>query len=194
MGEEKGKAQQSLADARRDYGTLTAVQIDAMQIGPPRIAGLINALVSARANARAWATAVAESRKAWESEHAKELAALKSAKDRLASADKALRLEALALYDKHGAVPNAPGVGTRVRRVVEYSDDAAIAWAIKTEKLQFLCVNRSLLDKHARAVADTAPLSFASIVLVPGATIAKNLPPWVYAKPETDEGECREEE
>ena len=167
MDEEKGKAEQT---------------------GPPRIAGLINELITAHVNARALAIDVAYLREVWENEHAEELAALKAAKDYLASADKALRLEALSLYDKHGAVPNAPGVGVKVRRVAKYDTDAAIRWAVHHELHQFLAVNAKLFAKHALAVAGTAPLGFVTIARVPFATVAKSLEPWILANPDADNG------
>lgn len=160
------------------------------QVAPePRIAKLINELVAARIHAREHAADMAELREAWESEHAEELAALKSAKERLASADMALRSEALSLYDEHGGVPNAPGVGVKVRRVAKYNTDDAIGWAVKQNLRQFLAMNAKLFAKHALAVAGTAPLGFVTIARVPFATIAKNLDLWIGVKPEVGDGD-----
>jgi len=89
--------------------------------------------------------------RAFEIEHAAEIADMKAAQKEADEADTALRMLALAYFADTGERKPTPGVEVKITEAVEYDGDAALAWA----KAKGVAVKVSLDAKAFAAIAPT---------------------------------------
>lgn len=123
--------------------------------------------------------AMALSRIQWAKDNAALTASIGVARQAKEKAESALRGTALHTYVITGVKTGVcAGVGVKERRAPYYHTATAIQWALETDQLQFLELNKGLFKKHALAVAETAPLDFVEIEKEPYATIAKDMSGW----------------
>ena len=86
-----------------------------------------------------------------------------------------VRSLAVNLYQQNHNKSVLPGVSIRVTRTLEYDKKAAKDWALANLP-NAITVDTSLFERHALAVADTAPIPCVEIIETPTATIATKLP------------------
>ncbi|MEN6571383.1 MAG: hypothetical protein ABFD24_06045 [Anaerolineaceae bacterium] len=96
-------------------------------------------------------------------------------KDKERSEMDLVRQIAVADYEEYHSKNPADGVSIRVVKMLEYNTEDARDWVL-TNLPKAIIVDTKLFEKHALAVADTAPIPFVEILEVPTATIATKLP------------------
>ena len=108
---------------------------------------------------------------AFEAQYANIIADIVTNKAALRQAEIALREATIATFLATGNKHPAPGVGIRMTRQVSYSEDVAIAWAIKHGHTDLLKLNYKPFEQAAKVLA----LDFVTVAEVPEATIARDL-------------------
>lgn len=93
---------------------------------------------------------------------------------RIETLESLIRDRALDCFSKSGEKKPHPAVSIRMRTVLSYDPDRALAWC-KVYLPKALSLNRKIFEKHARAVAETHPVPFVEIRKEPQATIARDL-------------------
>lgn len=111
----------------------------------------------------------------WKEEYASSLARVAELQGETIDAEQAARLLTVARYGETRDKHVAPGAGIRDTKLVLYTDEEAIAWAVENRKLQFLKLDKAQFESHAKAVATTDPLPMCKFESVPTATISKQL-------------------
>lgn len=99
---------------------------------------------------------------------------LDSIQEKLLETDTKIREMAIAQYQASGNKHPYNGVSIVINKELIYNEQTAIEWAINFAR-NVLRLDKRGFEKHARAVADTIPLSFVEIEEVPGVRIAKEL-------------------
>ncbi len=92
--------------------------------------------------------------------------------------DATLRLEALDRWQQQQELH--PAVKVRKLAKVLYEPDRAIAWCIDNLSAA-LKLDTRLFEKHARAVAEAAPLDFVEFTVEPQVAVDADLTPWLDA-------------
>ena len=88
--------------------------------------------------------------------------------------DHDVRQIAVELFEQNGDKKPHPAVDIKEMTSMDYDDALAIAWC--THRLPAaLKLDKSLFEKHARAVRETTPIKFVTFSTVPKANIASDL-------------------
>ena len=129
----------------------------------------INLVVEARAKAKEALINKTESYQSWLDSNQHLLDSESNAKATCQEVEAQLRELALVAFRVTGEKQVAPGIGIRVRAVLDYEPKEAMDWAIKHELA--LKLDASAFEK----IAKTSKLLFVSITEEPTATIATEL-------------------
>jgi hypothetical protein len=98
-----------------------------------------------------------------------------SISEQVEEAETELRLAAVQSFlDTQDKRPH-PALGIRVTKVVQVVDKNILADYCKEHLPQAYILDMKFVEKHAKAVADTAPLPGVEIVETPSATVASDL-------------------
>ena len=104
---------------------------------------------------------------------------LGEANKQVCKVDNSLRKNVIATYEETGEKKPHPACGVRLTTKMRYVDADAITWC-RENLPAALSLNRRLFEKHAKGVAETAPIPGVAFIKEPKATIAKDLS--VYLK------------
>jgi hypothetical protein len=85
---------------------------------------------------------------------------------------------ALANYYQNKDKSPHPAIGIRVIHKIDYSDADARQWCMSNMP-NALKLDKTVFEKHAKAVADTIPIPFVTITDEPQATIASDLSKYI---------------
>jgi len=136
---------------------------------PNELNRLINAVVDARKLAQEATTGRTEAYQKWQETNEQLFTAEVQAKIVRQEAEEQLRELALQFYSDTGEKSVAPGVGIRVREVLDYDSKEAFSWAL--EHKIALKLDGPAFEKIAKMAPETRP-SFVTITEEPTATIA----------------------
>ncbi len=129
----------------------------------------INLVVEARKDSTYYTEAIRELKVVWENYNKVILEEAAKQKEELASSEATLRELALVAFRVTGEKQVAPGIGIRVRQVLDYEPKEAMAWAVDHKLALKLDVS------NFEKIAKTSKLLFVKITEEPTATIATEL-------------------
>ena len=85
-----------------------------------------------------------------------------------------IRTIAVEIFGQNGDKKPHPAVDIKEMTSMDYDEKLAVAWC-KHNFPAAIKLDRSLFEKHARAIRETAPIKFVTFTTVPKANIASNL-------------------
>lgn len=95
----------------------------------------------------------------------------------------AITAEAIALYTASGEKHPHPGVEVKIFKIPTYDESKALDWCITNLPGAIKC-DFKLFEKHAKAVAETKPIDFVTIIDTPRVSILADLSQFIEPKKE----------
>ena len=92
----------------------------------------------------------------------------------LENTDTNIRTSALEHYKASADKRPHPAIGIRLMTKCYYSEQLAVEWC-KDNMPHALKLNKTMFEKHARAVSQTIPLEFVEVATEPQVTISRDL-------------------
>lgn len=92
--------------------------------------------------------------------------------------DASIRELAVELHEESGSKTPHPAVKVQMTANLEYPEPAARQWCFQ-HLPNALYLNKTLFERHAKAILDTAPIEFVFLAHIPRATIAQDLTPYL---------------
>lgn len=99
---------------------------------------------------------------------------LSDANKQASELDQDVRKIAVELFKQNGDKKPHPAIEIKDMTSMDYDDTLALAWC-KHRLPDAIKFDRSLFEKHARAIRETSPIKFVTFTTTPKANIASNL-------------------